>query len=315
MAMVAAKCTECGAAIEVDQSKEAGICPFCKTAFITEKVINNYVTNNVTNIGKVNIGTLNVQQRDVVSDVYFHEVDKVLYKFEDQKKGGYTYTKVGEESTGVLFREYPNRAMIHYIFAFVMLYRRKDYKYVKSEYVSEDVEVFGTWKNSEYILKLRIEKLDPNEWSENPKEDRNYTHCNHVYRQLDQNIAGRFLKKELEEADRRVTEAEKQRYGAFIKYVKDEYAALIRCVPLYEKAIEIYETSAEARKAYEKEQKKKDRQTARDGKEPWGVGKWILFIVITAIVAFAAVGAGITTCSEDEEETPTESAAIEYVME
>lgn len=298
MAMVAAKCTECGAAIEVDQSKEAGICPFCKTAFITEKVINNYVTNNVTNIGKVNIGTLNVQQRDVVSDVYFHEVDKVLYKFEDQKKGGYTYTRVGEESTGVLFREYPNRAMIHYIFAFVMLYRR------------EDVEVFGTWKNSEYILKLRIKDLDPNEWSENPKKDRNYAHCNHVYRQLDQHIAGRFLKKELEEADRRVTEAEKQRYGAFIKYVKDEYAALIRCVSLYEKAIEIYESSEKGKKETRKESEPSVSMGIA-GK----ILKWVGIGIGAAILIFAAVGAGITTCSEDEEETPTESAAIEYVME
>ena len=45
MALIAAKCTNCGSAIEVDNTKEAGICRFCNTAFITEKVINNYVTN------------------------------------------------------------------------------------------------------------------------------------------------------------------------------------------------------------------------------------------------------------------------------
>ena len=54
MALVPAKCTECGASIEVDASKEAGICSHCGTAFITEKVINNFTTNyntvhNVTN--------------------------------------------------------------------------------------------------------------------------------------------------------------------------------------------------------------------------------------------------------------------------
>ena len=42
MALTAAKCTNCGANIKVDETKEAGICEFCGTAFITEKVINNY---------------------------------------------------------------------------------------------------------------------------------------------------------------------------------------------------------------------------------------------------------------------------------
>ena len=49
MGLVAAKCTQCGADIEVDASKEAGICRYCGTAFITEKAINNYnayVTNH-----------------------------------------------------------------------------------------------------------------------------------------------------------------------------------------------------------------------------------------------------------------------------
>jgi len=51
MSLVAAKCTQCGASIEVDDSKEAGICRTCGTAFITEKAINNYntyLTQNVT---------------------------------------------------------------------------------------------------------------------------------------------------------------------------------------------------------------------------------------------------------------------------
>lgn len=49
MGFVAAKCTQCGANIEVDESKDAGICKYCGTAFVTEKAINNYntyITNN-----------------------------------------------------------------------------------------------------------------------------------------------------------------------------------------------------------------------------------------------------------------------------
>lgn len=49
MPLVPAKCPQCGANIEIDDSKDAGICKYCGTAFITEKAINNYntyVTNN-----------------------------------------------------------------------------------------------------------------------------------------------------------------------------------------------------------------------------------------------------------------------------
>ena len=46
MALKPAICTQCGGQIEVDDTKEAGICQFCGTAFITEKVIKQYVTQN-----------------------------------------------------------------------------------------------------------------------------------------------------------------------------------------------------------------------------------------------------------------------------
>ena len=48
MPLVPAVCTQCGAPIEVDNAKEAGICPHCGTAFITEKAINNYITQHVS---------------------------------------------------------------------------------------------------------------------------------------------------------------------------------------------------------------------------------------------------------------------------
>ena len=47
MSLVVAKCTQCGANIEVDPDKEAGICPNCGTAFITEKVIHNYTITTI----------------------------------------------------------------------------------------------------------------------------------------------------------------------------------------------------------------------------------------------------------------------------
>ncbi len=69
MGMVAAICTQCGASIEVDESKEAGICSHCGTAFITEKVINNYHIHNTTNVtNKIEHATINVKNGDDASD-------------------------------------------------------------------------------------------------------------------------------------------------------------------------------------------------------------------------------------------------------
>lgn len=45
MSLKAAKCSECGASLKVDITKERGFCPNCGTEFITEKIINQNVTN------------------------------------------------------------------------------------------------------------------------------------------------------------------------------------------------------------------------------------------------------------------------------
>ena len=50
MAIVSARCTSCGAGIQVDDAVDAGICPNCGTAFVTEKAINNNITNVTNNI-------------------------------------------------------------------------------------------------------------------------------------------------------------------------------------------------------------------------------------------------------------------------
>lgn len=49
MSLVKAECPQFGATIQVDNTKEAGICQYCGTAFITEKAISNYsIVNNTT---------------------------------------------------------------------------------------------------------------------------------------------------------------------------------------------------------------------------------------------------------------------------
>ncbi len=43
MPIVNAKCTNCGANLEVDNTKDAAICRYCGSAFVVAKAINNYL--------------------------------------------------------------------------------------------------------------------------------------------------------------------------------------------------------------------------------------------------------------------------------
>ena len=51
MPLVNAKCTNCGAPLQVDNTHEAAVCQYCGSAFIVEKAIQNFnisFTNNIT---------------------------------------------------------------------------------------------------------------------------------------------------------------------------------------------------------------------------------------------------------------------------
>ena len=50
-----AKCTNCGANLEVDNAKDAAICQFCGTPSIVESAINNYNVTNTISADVVNI--------------------------------------------------------------------------------------------------------------------------------------------------------------------------------------------------------------------------------------------------------------------
>ncbi|MBP5608882.1 MAG: hypothetical protein J6X66_11550 [Lachnospiraceae bacterium] len=52
MPLVKAQCTSCGAALEVDESKDAAVCPFCNMPYVIEKAINQYKINNTFHIEK-----------------------------------------------------------------------------------------------------------------------------------------------------------------------------------------------------------------------------------------------------------------------
>ena len=55
MRLVTVSCTQCGAIVQVDSTKDAAVCEFCSSAFIVEKAINNY---NIT--GGISAHTVNV---------------------------------------------------------------------------------------------------------------------------------------------------------------------------------------------------------------------------------------------------------------
>ena len=84
MAMIPAKCTNCGANIQVDKTKEAGICESCGTAFITEKAINNYNINLENVI--INSDTVNISHSTNLLDL--SAIEKLLKNglYDDAKK-------------------------------------------------------------------------------------------------------------------------------------------------------------------------------------------------------------------------------------
>ena len=64
MSLVAAKCTQCGAELKVDNTQEAAVCKYCGTPFIVEKAINNINIKNATfNIEGQNVDNLIIRAK------------------------------------------------------------------------------------------------------------------------------------------------------------------------------------------------------------------------------------------------------------
>lgn len=73
MALVPARCPNCGGMIQIESDNKAGICAFCKQAFVSEDAITNYNTYNST----YNQNTYNIENADlhIVDD---SSIDKKL---------------------------------------------------------------------------------------------------------------------------------------------------------------------------------------------------------------------------------------------
>lgn len=63
--LIPAKCTNCGATLEVDSSQQAAICPYCKSAYIVEQAVNNY---NISFNSNLNIENTTININGIDSD-------------------------------------------------------------------------------------------------------------------------------------------------------------------------------------------------------------------------------------------------------
>ena len=101
MPLVAAKCTSCGAALTVDNSKDAAICEFCGTPFIVEKAITN-VTMSGNNSITVESAVINIQSGNNTPSV-----NNLLKRAEEFEQQGNFVTAV-EYYEKVLDLDYSN---------------------------------------------------------------------------------------------------------------------------------------------------------------------------------------------------------------
>ncbi len=100
MGLIAAKCTQCGAVLQVDDNQDAAICSHCGTPFIVEKAINNYNMSIVNNIAADNVV--------VSTDGFATELDKL--RFHNQMK----HWDEAKSLAARMQREYPNHSETWY---------------------------------------------------------------------------------------------------------------------------------------------------------------------------------------------------------
>ena len=81
MALIKAQCTNCGGVLDVDETKEAAICPFCNTPYVVEKAINLYKVNDASiNVQNANINVSGMLDADTMFENWVVTNDDRLRK-------------------------------------------------------------------------------------------------------------------------------------------------------------------------------------------------------------------------------------------
>ncbi len=94
MPLVNAKCTNCGAPLQVDNTHEAAVCQYCGSAFIVEKAIQNYnyhITNNITAQNVIVAGKGEMEKERLLQNAKTNE------DFKEYNKAYEIYKQVSED--------------------------------------------------------------------------------------------------------------------------------------------------------------------------------------------------------------------------
>lgn len=212
MGLVAAKCPECGANINVDASKDAGICEYCGTAFVSEKAINNYKITSGTVI--INAETVNMPTNGPDIEVVKKLLNNGLHR--DAK-----------ETLDILLEEFPNDPSVLYEYAkydynYNGIWLDDNEKFLKAKAVADndDLEEMTDFRDSEYnkIMQNGQEVID---FCNDPDMFRlNFTYIK-VYRDID-NINKLWGYNGFEIEDLKTV---------LVRYINDERFGWLRCTP------------------------------------------------------------------------------------
>ncbi|MBQ8803519.1 MAG: hypothetical protein IJZ53_07805 [Tyzzerella sp.] len=139
MSLIPAKCTNCGANINVDEYKDAGICEFCGCAFVTEKAINNYttnITNNIVNNNNFNGANVTIQDDDNVDGLLR------LAKRELQSKH-YGSKKLFEYLDEIILKSSDGIKQIIELFRETGIYEIVDFGLRQDKYIDDALEIIN----------------------------------------------------------------------------------------------------------------------------------------------------------------------------
>ncbi|MDY6290709.1 MAG: zinc ribbon domain-containing protein [Succiniclasticum sp.] len=136
--LVPAKCTSCGGKLDVDPAQQAAVCPYCGSAFIVEKAINNY---NVTMNGNISVGGATINVQGLNSDNLIARAKDFEAK-DDFVNALIYYNKVldmdisnSEAKTGVERVEEKRRNFVYFAFTHHNLFSKNDEVEVKRDRV------------------------------------------------------------------------------------------------------------------------------------------------------------------------------------
>ncbi len=163
--MKAALCTQCGAKIEVDETKEFGYCPNCGTQYVAEKVLSNYY--KTVNVGSVNV-SVNKLEDLIDNESTFVNVFKVPKKYSEKEFLRQVFWELGTD------KDLPKDIMKQVTFGQVRESTREIIKcsaYVKSDYSAS----VGYDRKEQYIEQVRKYDSNNHPYYENVTRERTVT--------------------------------------------------------------------------------------------------------------------------------------------